>query len=192
MDIRINRRLNAVFKVEREDGATIYVHHIPVPEEVFETNWRLLTKAVTLMYTDVFTPAVAARIGYRMIRELAQSMKLDEGTVDTGFFGHVWRLTTLILPEQAAPVPLDVAVSGNMLDSELLSEVRNAICFFTAASWVHPRSELRTLYGMLEGESRDSNWSTGSWSCTEYAASLKTSTPAVNTGVTTPGLSVPH
>lgn len=190
--MKINRRLNLAVRVEREDETELHVHHVPVSEEVFQQNWRLLTKAIVMCYGDVFSPAVAARVGYRMICEVAESMKLDQLALESRFFGHVWRLTTVIFPDKSEPVPFDVAVTNGMLDSDELNEIRNAICFFTSASWVHPRGELKMVYAMMEGEKKDSAFVTGSWSCTEYAASLRTSKPPVSSGATTPVLSVPH
>ena len=190
--MKINRRLNLAFTVEREDGSIIHVHHVPISEEIFDANWRVLTKAVTSMYSDVYMPLVAARIGYRMIRDVATFMKMDMDALELGFFSHVWRLTTLILPERPDPVPLDVAFASNLLDSEELSEVRNCICFFTAASWVHPRNELAGMYQLLAGENNTSGKLTGSWSVMEYAISLRTSKPAENTGAKETVASIPH
>lgn len=190
--MKINRRLNLAFTVEREDGSMLHAHHVPIPEEVFEANWRLLTKAVNMMYIDVFLPLVASRIGYRMIKKVAEDMKLNEEELDKGFFQHVWRLTTVFLPGTTDPVPLEIAAANKMIDSDELSEVRNCVCFFTSASWVHPRAELKGVYELIEGERKDSGKLTGSWSSTEYGASLKISTPPVSSGATAPAVLVPH
>lgn len=179
--MKINRKLNLVIEVERSDGTIAHVHHTPIPEEVYDAHWELITRTVSGMYMKKFLPPVAVRVGLKMLRSVAREMGIEDA-MERDLLPNIWRLTNVILPSERGwvPTPLDVVMaSGQGLDPEDIEEVKNYVCFFTSASWVHPRKELASmLYPMLE----DSGARFVPSNSTEYAASLPTSTAAVNTG----------
>ena len=84
------------------------------------------------------------------------------------------------------PVPLDQAMSQNLLDEEDRDMVLNALCFFTVSFLMLPRrmqgQDFRQDY--LAGASRLWAARISSLGLTDFVGSLKTSTEAVSIGET--------
>jgi hypothetical protein len=189
--MKINRKLNLVLDVERADGSVVHVHHTPIPQEVYDAHWELISRTVSGLYMKKMLPTVAVRVGLKALQSMADEMGIRE-IADKDLFPNIWRLTNVILPSERGwvPTPLDVVVSSGMgLDPEDIEEVKQYIAFFTSASWVHPRKELGTmLYPMLA----DTGALFVPSNSTEYATSLPTSKPAAPTGPSPSPSAPPH
>lgn len=181
--MKLNRRLNLVLEVERENGSTVHVHHTPIPEEVYNEHWQVIVDAVSSAYMRNWMPPAAVRVGAKLLLTSAEKFGVKE-RIERDLLSNMWRMTNVILPtsEGWRPTPLDVVTaSGQGLEAEDIEEVKQYIAFFTCASWVHPRKELEPLlYQMLRGSGAQFT----SLNSTEYATSLPTSTPGDSSGAT--------
>jgi hypothetical protein len=94
---------------------------------------------------------------------------------------EIWRLSNVMMLSKKGweTLPLHDAIDRQMLDSDAIAEVQNTLCFFTVASWFHSMKERIDLYTLMNGYGAQTTAS----DCTEYMSSLRTSTPAENTGV---------
>lgn len=192
--IKIDKRLNLVLEVQRSDGTSVFVHSTPIGKEVYEANFRLITKTAVGMYTDGLAPGACARIAALAMRATAKEM--DENSGDTfrrsaeSLFQEIWRLTNVLMPGLRGweTVPFHEVMQNNSLDDEQVMEVQNILAFFTVISWFHRESERQDIYQML----RSYGAQTVSLNVTEYSSSLPISTPTAATGVTAGPSSVPH
>ena len=150
----INRRLNIVDEVTNGD-ITVYVHSTPIRREIFDQHYLLLTKTINRMYDESITPVMGARIAQRLIRDVATEMGASvREKLDTLLFPEIWRLTNVLVPEPErggwTTLPFEKAVKDGLVDEDDADAVRNHLVFFTAASWVHTRRELKDLiYPMM-------------------------------------------
>lgn len=187
--MKIDRRLNLVLEVERMDGTSVHVHHVPIAKEVYDAHWAILHDTVNALYMKKYLPPMAVRTGMKMLLSEAERTGVLEA-VQKDLLPHIWKTTTLIVPGSGA-TPMEIAMaSKSILDAEDIEEVQNYLVFFTAASWVHPRKELgKLLYPMLQ----DSGALFGSWSYMEFVTSLQTAKKEENSGEKKEiPLSVPH
>jgi hypothetical protein len=190
--MKLDRRLDLVIEIDHGDQGKLYVRHTPIRREVFERHFLVLTRAVAALYEQSVSPVMATRIGLLMLRDCADKLGEDvRQSVETTLLPEIWRLTNVIAPSQEGrwtPLPFEKAIAEHTIDSEEAWEVQNAVVFFTAASWVHRRTELETLvYPVLKA----SGSRIESSSFTDFIGSLPTSTPADNTGGTARVSSIP-
>ena len=189
--MKIDRKLNLVIPIS--DGDTsIYVHAVPLSREVFEKYFLVLSKTFTFIYTQGLNVVSGPRVAALTLRKIAEADGVWDGEagVERGLMGEIKRLTNVIcMTDQGwRPLPFEMAVKQGKLDSEIASEVENVIVFFMVASAVHLRTELPEIYSLLGGLCHAL---VTSLACTEYGASLPTSTPAENTGAKATRLSIP-
>lgn len=136
----LDKRLNLVLEVERDDKSVVYVHSIPISRQMWKTHYTFLSMAITSMYDDGFPPSMCARICYQRMQELAEQHKDRFGDLSRTLFAEIWRLTTILVPTDHGyeDIPFyNVMKNGKDLDQDNIEEVQNFICYFTAASWVH-------------------------------------------------------
>lgn len=192
MDTKINRRGNIVLTVEQPDESVVYIHSTLITREMYDQHFKILAAAVSQMYGLSMAPGTCARIAMQMIREIAREWdgenekKPKLTAVDKLLLPEIWRMTMAIIPKTVSgrityeSVPFQEVIDrGDVLDEDDVNEVQNFLCFFTAASWVHHRSELTKI---LHPQWTEAGARIGSWNSTEFANSLPTSTPAENTG----------
>lgn len=189
----INRRLNIVDEVTTGD-ITVYVHSTPIRREIFDQHYLLLTKTINRMYEESITPVMGARIAYRLMRDVAKEMgDIAVTKVDTLLFPEIWRLTNVLAPNPERGgwemLPFEKAVKDGLIDEDDADVIRNHLAFFTAASWVHTRKELKTMiYPMMTAALGSQIVSS---TCTEFRDSLPTSTLAESIGVMATASSMP-
>lgn len=179
--MKINKKLNLVFEVERVDGATVYVHHTPILKEIFEKHYELITIAMADLYSKGLRPIAASRIAYYKLRELIEN-PVDKryAQAEMTLLAEIWRSTYVLVPGKSGydTVPLLEAFSSGNIDDEDVAEVQNLVCFFTLASWVHGRMERKGIYEIMT----ESGWEITSLSCMEWKPSSKISKTDENTG----------
>jgi hypothetical protein len=189
--MRLDDRLNLVIPIARGDS-TIYVHATPLSRDVFEAHYLVLSKAFTAMTTEGLSVVAGPRVAALVLKDVAQSSGRWEGPqgVEKTLMNEFVRITNVAMPGENGweSMPLAVALSRELLDADEKAEVIGAIVFFTANSALHRKEVLRMILSSL-----CDLWGTQTTSSgfTEFVASLPTSTEAANTGVTTPGVSVP-
>lgn len=178
----LDRRLNIVDTITTSDGRKLHVHSTPIRREIFDQHYLVLAKLISQLYAQDISPLIGQRIALRMVRDLADELG-RKADVDTNLLPEIWRLTNVLVPDPAGggyqTLPFERAISDGLIGEDDADVVRNLLCFFTAASWVHSQKELKEMiYPML----RTSGSQTVSSTLTDYRASLPTSTPAEPTG----------
>lgn len=179
--MELNKRLNLVIEVERADGITVFVHHTPIDRTIYEANYFVLLQTLTSMYSAGLREGAVMRVGMLHLMKTAEDMGILP-TVEKKLLPEFWRLTNVVMPGERGWTTLPFEIAIKDFDDDDISEVKNMICFFTAASWVHPKKERIALYEIL----KRSGLQIVSLNSTDFASSLTTSTVAENTGAKQP------
>lgn len=177
--IRIDKKLNLVIPIQDESG-TFYVHATPLSHIVFERYYKVLARTFTVivsMYSEVSGP----RVALMTLREVAENIGMKDD-VEQGLIPEIRRSTNMLVPTDHGweTVMFQQALDRKMLSEEDVSEVENALTFFTVYSAMLKRQQRVEL---LDGAARMWGASVTSLSVSEYGASLKTSIEVENTGV---------
>lgn len=180
--MKIDRRLNLVVPIERDDGSTLYIHTAPIGEEAFRRYFLVISKTFAAIYREGLSVIAGPRIAAMMLQSVAEGMGDDVwADVEQGLIGEVRRLSSAIVLTDAGwkPVMLDNALAQKQVTAEEWSEAEGAIVFFTVASSMHKRDQLP---GMLKGLSDLWGTQVSSLNSTEFAQSLKILTEDETTG----------
>lgn len=185
MAVRINKKLNLVFPVDTSAGE-VYVHSIPISREVFERYYRVIARTMAAVYRDGMSIFTGPRIATLLLRDLATQDGNWDGVdgVQNGLLNEIKRLTNVTVAAASRgweTIPYADACARGIIDEDDSTEVEGILCFFTFASWIHRHEHLA---GILASMGQLWGAQTTSSSCTEYAASLPTSTVVVSSGVT--------
>jgi hypothetical protein len=178
-EVKLNRKLNLVLKVETEKGE-IHVHSTPIGRGVFEDNFLVISRAFTAVYTNGLGPVTGPRVAALLLKEEAEKLNVWQRTQQS-LMGEIYRLTNVVAPGENGweSMPFDVARKRGLLNDDDASEVENCLVYFTCASSVHLRAELTVA---LEGLSTLWGALTTSSNVTEYMRSLPISTVEESTG----------
>jgi hypothetical protein len=189
--VKIDRRLNLVVSVERDDGP-LYVHSAPIGQETFEKYFLVISKAFSAIYAEGLNVYSGPRVAMMILKQIAMDSASWDGVegVENGLLAEITRLSNVIAPTDKGwtSVPLHDALEREVLAPDEVSEVMNAICFFIVASAMHRRKELEPV---LRGLSRLWGAQLTSSNATEFMSSLPTSTSEDNSGVRAPPSSIP-
>jgi hypothetical protein len=183
--VKIDRRLNLVIPIRREDDAvTIYVHSMPISRAVFEDNFVLISRAFSMMHAAGLGHFAGPRVAAMIIKRVAIELGVWEGDNGVGntLMNEIRRLTNVVVPVAGQgwrTIPFEDALRQELLTEDEASEAENAICFFTLASAMHLRRQVAGILDLAAGL-----WETQTslLNVTEYANSLPTSMPVENTG----------
>src|SRR5271170_5114052 len=148
-EVAINKKLNLVIPIETDTGK-IWIHSTPISRAIFESNWLLLTRTLSYLYSNTIGPAMAPRVAALGLRDTAK--ELDETKdVSNDFIIEMYRLTSVLMPNPGgAPgwqtIPFSEVKARKLIDEEQLAEVENALVYFIVASAVHPTHELGSVF----------------------------------------------
>lgn len=186
---KVDRRLNVVLECPQDDGTTIFIHHTPIGRPIFESHARTIGRAFSTMYGENISGPIAARIALPMLLESAKEIDRED-VIKNQLLPEIWRLTNALVPTERGyeTVPFHEVMAKQMLDEDTVEEVKNAIVFFTLASWVHSRTELTSLiYPLLDSLGAR----TVRQDCTDFTNSLPISTLDASTGEKATASSIP-
>jgi hypothetical protein len=171
--VKINPKLNLVIPVET-DGGLLYVHAVPISNEVFERYYLVISKAFSAIHREGLGDVAGPRVAKMVLLDVAARLGTLED-VQQGLIAEINRLANVLVLGSGgwSPIPLHDAMRDGFLSAEDISEVENALAFFTVLSSMHKR---KILDSILDGAA--SLWGAliVSSSCMEFAASLETST----------------
>jgi hypothetical protein len=190
--MKLNRKLNLVFDIEREDGTKLYIHAMPISREVFETFFLVISKAFAAIYSEGLQVLAGPRVAALVLKQVATDAGQWDGPtgVRTGLMNEIRRLANVVmLTDQGwATLPLQSAIDRDLLDEDELAEAEGVITFFICASAMHRRSELGQILTSMTGL-----WGAQltSLNCTEFATSLPTSTATASSTPLMQASSVP-
>jgi len=153
--MRIDKKLNFVFPVDTSDHGTVWVYSIPIARSVFETYYDVLGKVFTKCFDGEDPKHVALtapQLALPALKAISQTNGTWEGNsgVQRGLLNEIIRLTTIAYAGDKGweSLPLDTAVSRQIIDDENLSEIMSSLIFFTSICKVAPRSLASTFLEM--------------------------------------------
>jgi hypothetical protein len=180
----LDKRLNLVLEVERDDKSICYIHSAPISRNLWKTHYTFLSMSINSLYADGFPPSTCARIIYNRMLEIAEQQKDRFGNLSKTLFPEIWRLTNVLVPTDQGFDTVsfyDAMRDPKILDQDNVEEVQNFICFFTAASWVHglSRKEREAFQQLM---TKGFGVQITSLPVTEYKSSIPISKPEENIG----------
>lgn len=188
----INKKLNLVIPIERDDGSRIYIHSAPISREVFEMYFRVMARA----FADIQKLGMAVALGPKLaeisLRQIAKESGQWDGDdgVERGLMGEIRRLSNVIVPGPNGwrAMPLTDAIGDKLIEPEDIEEAEGAIVFFILSSAMSPKSVLA-----INLQATTEWWGSQitSSNCTEFARSLPTLTATGNSGATATRSSIP-
>lgn len=198
--MKIDKNLNLVVPVESEHG-DIFFHHTPILRETFQRYHFVLAATFTRLLEagmQMTGAAIAAMTLEEVSREMMRwepeekNKQADAGVfVKSGFMDEIERLTTvLILGEKGwEPVPVNVAINRDLIDDMDWQEAKQRIVFFTLICGMTRKAVKEDLLTIL-----NESWQTQTTSstCSEFAASLPTSTETGTSSAAGKVSSVPY
>jgi hypothetical protein len=178
--MKINKDLNLVLTVEREDGDAIHVFHTPILRETFEKYYRVISKVMTAIYAEQMSFFSGPSICSLLLKETAENTLRPNGDdtwwdgedgVENGLVEEIRRLTNVLVlgPSGWDVIPYSVALKRDIFTQDEMGEVEGSLAFFTFSSRMkmHPvaskgLSAAATMFG----------WQLTSLTLMEYKTSL--------------------
>ena len=188
--MKINKALRMVIPIEQDDGQTFYVHASSISREIFEQYFLVISKAFSAIYNEGLGITAGPRIAALMVRRVAEESGSRED-VERGLLNEIKRLANVVIstPDRGwETISLHEAVTRSLISGDEVSEVENALTFFSLASAMHKRAERE---GILKGAVSIWGGQITSSDLTEFSRSLPTSTATASSGEMSPALSVP-
>lgn len=176
--MKIDKKLNLVTSVTREDGSIVYLHVTPFPYEVVEEHCILLGNLFTKFISQVGGLG-AARIAAMMLRQSLKA-EIDNGRTGPNIVDEIQRLTVVIhnVGGQWKSTPLEVAFKQGVIDPDEYREVEGEVVFFMVSSAIQKANLIAPTVGtvikMYDGQLTSS-------SVTAFRDSLQTSKPVTDT-----------
>lgn len=186
--MKIDKKLNLVTSVTREDGSIVYLHVTPFPYEVVEEHCILLGNLFTNFITQV-GPLGSARVAAMMLKKRLkqeQEARLEDGKSlsdlpkSLTLVDEIQRLTVVIhnVGGQWKTTPLEVAFNQGVIDPDEYREVEGEVVFFMVSSAIQKANLIAPTVGtvikMYDGQLTSS-------SVTAFRDSLQTSKPDTDT-----------
>lgn len=188
--MKIADKLYLIIPLYADDADTViaYAHAAPVSRDVFQAHYKIIARTFTTLHGDSLVLG-GPRIASYVLKDVAEQMGVAQSALS--FMNEVKRLTNVLIatPTGWDSMPLHDAINQKALNEDDLSEVVNAVVYFTVASAMHPRRELNQIMSGVVGM-----WGAqiSSLDYTAFIGSLETSTSGghimPNLG---PGSSVP-
>lgn len=190
--MKIDRKLNLVIPVEREDGTSLWIYSTPIRREVFETYYLVLSKTFSSLMRNGLDPRSGPSVAALMLRDVATSTPRDvnsnwwEGDDGVGgkagLLAEIVRLSTCLVGTVDAgwqTLPLQEALDKKLVTDEERMEVMSLLCFFTVSSLVAPKQDRPVL---VNGMAAIYQLEPTSLLFTDWANSFKTRMQDANTG----------
>ena len=178
--MKIDKKLNLVTSVTRDDGSIVYLHVTPFPYEVVEEHCILLGNLFTKFISQVGGLG-AARIAAMMLRQSLKA-EIDNGRTGPNIVDEIQRLTVVIhnVGGQWKTTPLEVAFNQGIIDPDEYREVEGEVVFFMVSSAIQKANLIAPTVGtvikMYDGQLTSS-------SVTAFRDSLLTSNPPGDTQI---------
>lgn len=192
----VDKRLNLVIPIVRDDETRLYIHATPLRPETFEVYHLVLAKTFSAFALNGLDPRSGPSVAALILKDVAKAtMRGPDQTWwdgsdgvggEAGLMAEIRRLSNAVVatPDKGwTTLPLALALTQGLLSAEEAAEVDSLLAFFTVVSLVAPRADRARL---VRGEAVVHDLLTTLSDCTAFAASLRTSTPAANTGASPP------
>ncbi|HBC5231907.1 TPA: hypothetical protein KEU23_001411 [Klebsiella oxytoca] len=177
--MKIDKKLNLVTNITREDGSIVYLHVTPFPYEVVEEHCVLLGNLFTNFVTQV-GPLGSARVAAMMLRSRLKKAQAEDLPDGPNIVDEIQRLTVVIhnVGGQWKTTPLEVAFNQGIIEPDEYREVEGEVVFFMVSSAIQKANLIAPTVGtvikMYDGQLTSS-------SVTAFRDSLQTSKPDTDT-----------
>jgi hypothetical protein len=190
--MKIDRKLNLVIPIAREDGTSLWVYATPIRKEIFERYYLVLAKTFSQLARNGLDPRSGPSVAALLLRDVAMETSRDQDLNwwdgddgvggKAGLLGEIVRLSNCLVgtPDNGwQTTPLQEALDKQLVTDEEKSEIMSLLVFFTVSWLVAPRQD-RTI--LVEGMAAIYRLEITSSTFTEWKTSLTTPTPAESTG----------
>ena len=180
--VKIDKKLNLVTNITREDGSIVYLHVTPFPYEVVEEHCLLLGNLFTNFISQVGGLG-AARVAAMMLRkklQREQELREEDHQHAPTIVDEIQRLTSVVWNDGGAwkTTSFDAAMKQGIISPDEYREVEGEVVFFMVSSAIQKAHLIAptvgTVIGMFGGQLVSS-------SVTAFRDSLLTSNPPTDT-----------
>ncbi|EPC3581033.1 hypothetical protein ACRZDW_004852 [Citrobacter braakii] len=148
--MKIDKKLNLVCTVSRDDGSLVYVHTSPFPYEVVEEHCLMLGSLFTSFIAQVGGLG-AARVAAMMLRKKIKQEQAVTGQTGPNIVDEIQRQTTVIFNDngQWKPSPLETAMKLGIITADEFREVEGEIVFFMVSSAIQKPELIKPTVGSV-------------------------------------------
>lgn len=180
--VKIDKKLNLVTNITREDGSIVYLHVTPFPYEVVEEHCLLLGNLFTNFISQVGGLG-AARVAAMMLRKKLkreQDLSAEQGQQGPTIVDEIQRLTSVVWNDGGTwkTASFEVAMKQGIISPDEYREVEGEVVFFMVSSAIQKAHLIAptvgSVIGMFGGQLVSS-------SVTAFRDSLLTSNPPTDT-----------
>ncbi|WP_407226442.1 hypothetical protein [Enterobacter roggenkampii] len=186
--MKIDKKLNLVTNITREDGSIVYLHVTPFPYEVVEEHCLLLGNLFTNFISQVGGLG-AARVAAMMLRKKLQreqelrdeaNQQAQQAQQAPNIVDEIQRLTSVVWNDGGAwkTASFEVAMKQGIISPDEYREVEGEVVFFMVTSAIQKAHLIAptvgSVIGMFGGQLVSS-------SVTAFRDSLQTSNPPTDT-----------
>nr|WP_269841918.1 hypothetical protein [Enterobacter asburiae] len=182
MIVKIDKKLNLVTNITREDGSIVYLHVTPFPYEVVEEHCLLLGNLFTNFISQVGGLG-AARVAAMMLRkklQREQELRDEANQQAPTIVDEIQRLTSVVWNDGGTwkTTSFDAAMKQGIISPDEYREVEGEVVFFMVSSAIQKAHLIAptvgSVIGMFGGQLVSS-------SVTAFRDSLLTSNPPTDT-----------
>lgn len=182
--MHIDKSLNLVLEVDRDDGVKLHVHSTPISSETYEDFWEPISLVFSRIMQDGHNVVTGPRIADKMLKKISKEKGVWDtpGGVEKTLLPEIRRRTNVLVPGPKGweLYPFDDARKRDMISVEDAKEVESRLIFFTVFSHEMTKSEKKS--GLFEAAIKMSGGEITFLGCTEFSSSLPTSTEAASSG----------
>lgn len=180
--VKIDKKLNLVTNITREDGSVVYLHVTPFPYEVVEEHCLLLGNLFTNFISQVGGLG-AARVAAMMLRkklQREQELRDEANQQAPTIVDEIQRLTSVVWNDGVTwkTASFDAAMKQGIISPDEYREVEGEVVFFMVSSAIQKAHLIAptvgSVIGMFGGQLVSS-------SVTAFRDSLLTSNPPTDT-----------
>lgn len=151
--VRIDKKLNLVSNITRDDGSVVYLHVTPLPYEVVEEHCLLLGNLFTNFISQVGGLG-AARVAAMMLRKkIRKEQELSGDYSGPNIADEIQRMTSVIWDDKGTwkTTGLDSALKQEIISPDEYREVEGEVVFFMVSSAIQKADLIAPTVGAVIG-----------------------------------------
>lgn len=153
--VKIDKKLNLVTNITREDGSIVYLHVTPFPYEVVEEHCLLLGNLFTNFISQVGGLG-AARVAAMMLRKKLkrdQDLSAEQGQQGPTIVDEIQRLTSVVWNDGGTwkTTSFEVAMKQGIISPDEYREVEGEVVFFMVSSAIQKAHLIAPTVGSVIG-----------------------------------------
>lgn len=151
--VRIDKKLNLVSNITRDDGSVVYLHVTPLPYEVVEEHCLLLGNLFTNFISQVGGLG-AARVAAMMLRKkIRKEQEFSGDSSGPNVVDEIQRMTSVIWNDKGTwkTTGLDSALKQEIISPDEYREVEGEVVFFMVSSAIQKAELIAPTVGAVIG-----------------------------------------